>query len=418
MKAEERSMHDENRKTGHPEAGPDTYETAVLNFLDKEIGVSLSPVHDSGSRTDDVDVLVNSLLEQAIAAAEGNTIPAAAVSEDLKRSSEALPAGVGKILVPGSEPRVELPTIPAAVMPVSAPIFAAVASKPGWRGRMLMVSGAALFLLAGVGIVYVTGSKNSPPGKSAGPVSGILPSPAAGPQILTTPAPESGKGGTVSPSQAARIPVPANSRPPTERASVLRDSAVVAPGTDAGTALTRAQNKPSPAGEVVPPAAGEEKTALGATASSESSASSQLPPPVVITPAPSVTQAPVAPAATLAQLVPNNATNLEELSAAGRPAFKTPPTPRSAIPATVVSRALPLYPEIARRSGVDGTVVVDAQIDAQGRVVKATAESGPAVLRPEAVRAVLQWRFKPATLDGISVPSATKVSIVFIKPNS
>jgi len=67
---------------------------------------------------------------------------------------------------------------------------------------------------------------------------------------------------------------------------------------------------------------------------------------------------------------------------------------------------------------VDGTVVVDAQIDAQGRVVKATAESGPAVLRPEAVRAVLQWRFKPATLDGISVPSATKVSIVFIKPNS
>jgi TonB family protein len=78
-----------------------------------------------------------------------------------------------------------------------------------------------------------------------------------------------------------------------------------------------------------------------------------------------------------------------------------------------MTRVLPTYPEIARRSRTTGTVVVEAQIDDQGKVVKATAVSGPLILRPEAEIAVMKWAFRPATLGGVNVPSASRVSIVF-----
>jgi TonB family protein len=75
-----------------------------------------------------------------------------------------------------------------------------------------------------------------------------------------------------------------------------------------------------------------------------------------------------------------------------------------------------MYPEIARKTHTTGTVVVEVAINEQGRVVKATAESGPAMLRDEAVRAAMQWRFKPASIGGTNVPSTIKITIVFTNP--
>jgi len=64
----------------------------------------------------------------------------------------------------------------------------------------------------------------------------------------------------------------------------------------------------------------------------------------------------------------------------------------------------PRYTETARRAGVQGTVVVEAIIDEQGRVTNASIlKALPMGLDQAAVEAVKSWRFKPATLAGRAV---------------
>jgi protein TonB len=70
-------------------------------------------------------------------------------------------------------------------------------------------------------------------------------------------------------------------------------------------------------------------------------------------------------------------------------------------PPVIVARVEPGYPEIARRSRVTGIVVVEAIIDKQGRVRNARVLQGqPMGLSDAAVRAIEQWRFRPATRRG------------------
>ena len=65
----------------------------------------------------------------------------------------------------------------------------------------------------------------------------------------------------------------------------------------------------------------------------------------------------------------------------------------------IVHQVQPRYTEIARRSGVQGTVIVEAIIDEQGRVTNVRVLRGlPMGLDQAAVDAIQQWRFKPATL--------------------
>jgi protein TonB len=61
----------------------------------------------------------------------------------------------------------------------------------------------------------------------------------------------------------------------------------------------------------------------------------------------------------------------------------------------------PRYTEMARRAGVQGTVIVEAIIDEQGRVTDVRIlKALPMGLDQAAVEAVRSWRFKPATLAG------------------
>jgi protein TonB len=61
----------------------------------------------------------------------------------------------------------------------------------------------------------------------------------------------------------------------------------------------------------------------------------------------------------------------------------------------------PRYTEMARRAGVQGTVVVEAVIDETGRVTKVEIiKALPMGLDLAAVEAVRSWRFQPATLAG------------------
>jgi TonB family protein len=61
----------------------------------------------------------------------------------------------------------------------------------------------------------------------------------------------------------------------------------------------------------------------------------------------------------------------------------------------------PLYTELARRVRLEGTVIVDAVIDENGRVTEVELLRGLGFgLDEEVVDAVGTWQFRPATLGG------------------
>lgn len=63
----------------------------------------------------------------------------------------------------------------------------------------------------------------------------------------------------------------------------------------------------------------------------------------------------------------------------------------------VVSRVAPVYPDLARRMHVGGTVVLLVTIQADGSVSGTKVESGHALLTAAAEDAVRRWRFAPNT---------------------
>ena len=85
----------------------------------------------------------------------------------------------------------------------------------------------------------------------------------------------------------------------------------------------------------------------------------------------------------------------------------------TAIPAVPITKVQPIYPELARRMNVTGTVHVEIVVDTAGKVISAKAVDGSPVLRGSAELAVKQWRFKPSTMNGKPVISSRTVSIVF-----
>ena len=74
----------------------------------------------------------------------------------------------------------------------------------------------------------------------------------------------------------------------------------------------------------------------------------------------------------------------------------------------VKSKTAPIYPEVAKRVRAEGTVVVAATIDADGKVVAAKASSGNAILGPAAEDAVRQWVFERG-----SGKSTINVEVIF-----
>jgi protein TonB len=65
----------------------------------------------------------------------------------------------------------------------------------------------------------------------------------------------------------------------------------------------------------------------------------------------------------------------------------------------IVHQVQPRYTEVARRAGVQGSVIVEAIIDEQGNVDNVRVLRGlPMGLDKAAIEAIQQWRFKPATM--------------------
>jgi TonB family protein len=81
--------------------------------------------------------------------------------------------------------------------------------------------------------------------------------------------------------------------------------------------------------------------------------------------------------------------------------------------AKLISSLPPVYPQLARTQRVSGDVTVDAQIDASGRVTATRVISGPALLHEAAMSAVRQWKYQPATLNGVATATHLTVTVQF-----
>jgi hypothetical protein len=64
-------------------------------------------------------------------------------------------------------------------------------------------------------------------------------------------------------------------------------------------------------------------------------------------------------------------------------------------------------------AGSQGTVAVRVVVDGSGRVARAEAIEGPALLRPAAEAWCRQWVFAPVVVEGMPVQAVTRLDLAF-----
>jgi TonB family protein len=99
---------------------------------------------------------------------------------------------------------------------------------------------------------------------------------------------------------------------------------------------------------------------------------------------------------------------------------KQPSAPAAPLPiggdvkqAKLITSVPPLYPALAKSQHVSGNVLIDALIDANGRVTTMKVASGPTLLHQAAMDSLKQWKYQPASLDGKPVSMHLTVTIQF-----
>jgi TonB family protein len=82
-------------------------------------------------------------------------------------------------------------------------------------------------------------------------------------------------------------------------------------------------------------------------------------------------------------------------------------------PLRLITSVLPEYPDVARRSGIGGTVLVRVTIDDQGNASNLKVISGPPILRGAALNALRRWKYEPAKTGVHRIAMDTLVAIQF-----
>jgi TonB family protein len=76
-------------------------------------------------------------------------------------------------------------------------------------------------------------------------------------------------------------------------------------------------------------------------------------------------------------------------------------------------RVAPVYPEAAKKAGVEGTVVLSVTLDEKGHVIKARIIKSIPELDQAALDALRQWTYEPMTVDGKPRPVVLSVNVEF-----
>ncbi len=86
----------------------------------------------------------------------------------------------------------------------------------------------------------------------------------------------------------------------------------------------------------------------------------------------------------------------------------------SGVPQPVLAhRVEPVYPPLARQSGIEGEVVLEAVVDRNGKLTGLHLDSGNSLLAAAAMRAVEQWRYRPSRLNGEPIAVPIKITLKF-----
>jgi TonB family protein len=96
--------------------------------------------------------------------------------------------------------------------------------------------------------------------------------------------------------------------------------------------------------------------------------------------------------------MPTNAAEQERLTSASVPELR---------------QTVETYPLLGQHSKVQGSVVLQAVVGADGTIEDLQVLSGPAILATAAQQAVRQWRFKPYLQNGLPVETKTRITVNF-----
>ena len=78
-----------------------------------------------------------------------------------------------------------------------------------------------------------------------------------------------------------------------------------------------------------------------------------------------------------------------------------------------IHSVIPIYPEEAKKSLIQGEVVMTATISKQGDIIDLKVVSGPPLLSDAATEAVKQWKYRPYLLNGEPIEIETTVIVKY-----
>jgi TonB family protein len=85
----------------------------------------------------------------------------------------------------------------------------------------------------------------------------------------------------------------------------------------------------------------------------------------------------------------------------------------AAMDAMALTKVAPVYPQEAKDRAFEGSVIMWAVIDEEGKVKSLDILSGPEIFRVAALAAVNQWTYTPFKENGVAVKMAAPISINF-----
>jgi TonB family protein len=95
------------------------------------------------------------------------------------------------------------------------------------------------------------------------------------------------------------------------------------------------------------------------------------------------------------------------------PARKDAKDEEETTPPRVSKKVPPVYPPIAQAARVQGLVILEAAVTADGTVTEVKVVRSIPLLDQAALDAVKQWQFEPASRGGVAVPGVATVTVQF-----
>jgi TonB family protein len=83
------------------------------------------------------------------------------------------------------------------------------------------------------------------------------------------------------------------------------------------------------------------------------------------------------------------------------------------VPPSKTKHVAPVYPQEAKDANVQGTIVIQARVEADGRISHARVLRSIPQLDQAALDAVMQWEFEPLVIDGQGVTYLLTTTLVF-----